>query len=113
MRSPLPLSAAILCIAALSACGSVPQNSSSQAARGTVTHSDRPVESYAHGAEIASAPTIVVSYDHHHESFPPGAHYERTAEGIVVTYKHLTRVFPTNATIGVGSYHKYAKPSDR
>lgn len=64
---------------------------------------------FAHGAELESAPTLIVSEGNTHVAFPPGAALKRTANGIEVTYHGVTRTFSASAKVDAGSYHRYAK----
>lgn len=96
-------------IFALAACGA---NTASSVQPGRTTSvSSRPITEFNHGVELESGSNLIVSAGHDHMAFPRGASYKRTARGIEVTFKGVTRTFPATATIGAGTYHKYARAS--
>jgi hypothetical protein len=107
----LPI-AAIACAVAMTACTANPQSSATiQPARSTTTHLERfPASAnLAHGPELESGSTFMVSEGNNHAAFPASATFTRTANGIVVTYNGVTRTFSSNARIDFGTYHRYAK----
>ena len=107
----LPI-AAIACAAGMVACTANPQGGATiQPARSTTTHVARfPASAnLAHGPELESGSTFVVSEGNNHAAFPASATFARTANGIVVTYHGVTRTFSSNARVNFGTYHRYAK----
>ncbi len=99
----------------MTACGATPHSSSLQPTRTAEHHVDRlpATANFAHGAEIDSRPTFMVSEGNYHVAFPPGATMVRTASGIVVTYKGVQRTFSSTARIDAGTSRTYAKASER
>ncbi len=94
----------------LAACGA---NSQGLQPSRAMSQSSRAVESgsFAHGAELEKGAALMVSEGNQHAAFPPGATLKRTADGIEVTYKGVTRTFSSNARVDIGTYHRYAKPA--
>jgi hypothetical protein len=99
--------AAAAAVITLSACGAN-THSSVEPTRAT-SHVAQMPAAVAHGAEIESAPNLIVSEGNRHAAFPPGATLKRTANGIEVTYHGVTRTFSAAAKVDAGSYHRYAK----
>ncbi len=100
--------AAAIAVTTLSACGANTR-SSAEPPRATSHVAGMPAN-FAHGAEIESAPTLMVSEGNSHIGFPPGATLKRTTNGIEVTYRGVTRTFSSSARVTTGSYHLYEKP---
>jgi hypothetical protein len=100
--------AAVAAVVSLTACGANTHASGVEPAR-TVQHEARLPATFAHGAEIESAQTFMISEGNNHVAFPPGATLKRTADGIEVTYNGVTRTFSSSARVGLGAYHRYAK----
>lgn len=99
--------AAAVAVIVFSGCGA--NTHSSVEPHRTTNHVARMSMTFAHGAEIESAPTFMVSEGNNHVGFPPGATLKRTPNGIEVTYHGVTRTFSPSATVTTGSYHLYAK----
>lgn len=100
--------AAALTVVFLAACGANTHGGNVEPTR-NVQHEARLPAEVAHGAEIETAQTVVISEGNSHMAFPPGATVKRTAGGFEVTYRGITRTFSSSAKLDVGTYHKYAK----
>jgi hypothetical protein len=75
--------AVAIAVISLSACGANTQQGIEPTR--TTNHIARMPASFAHGAEIESAPNVVISEGNNHFGFPPGTTWKRTANAIEVT----------------------------
>ena len=99
----------MLAVLALSACGANTHNARSIEPGRTTNHEARMPAEFAHGALLESAPAFMVSQGNSHMAFPPGATLKRTASGIEVTYRGVTRTFSSTAKVDAGTSRRYAK----
>lgn len=67
---------------------------------------------FAHGAELESAPIFAISEGNRHFGFPPDAVLARTPNGIEVTYHGVKRTFSSSAKVDIGTYRRYAKAQE-
>lgn len=113
MRQNVVKAAAIACTIVTASCAANSQfTGAGPSNRTTASHTNRLPEAIPHGAEIESGKSFMVSEGNYHVGFPPSAKLVRTADGIVVTYKGVSRTFSSSARVDVGAYHRYAKASD-
>jgi hypothetical protein len=110
MKQVVLKTVAVACVIAATSCSANSQFAApGRSGHPTASHVVRLPENLRHGAEIESGSTIIVSEGNYHAAFPAGAKLVRTADGIVITYKGVTRTFSSTARVDVGSYHRYAK----
>jgi hypothetical protein len=111
MKQLVVKATAIACTIAAASCAANSQFTRvHQSNRTTASHAARIPQNFPHGALIESGSTLMISEGNNHAAFPPGTKLVRTADGIVVTYKGVTRTFSSNAHVDVGTYRRYAKP---